>query len=172
VTVRTQAGSTTSSRPARNAWLFIGTETPFTEYNGSQRAFDRTVAGMRNAHQNHVKMAFSTDADYYIPGMDRGQVVIDRILRNGDLIELGSAQLRFWFARTRQKTLRLREALTWIALVMLFGTQIGLIYLLRIPPMSPTVFVDVMGARLRFCPLPSMSTALPARGASLRIGSS
>jgi imidazolonepropionase-like amidohydrolase len=32
---------------------------------------------MKNAYANHVKMAFSTDADYYIPGMTRGQVVID-----------------------------------------------------------------------------------------------
>jgi imidazolonepropionase-like amidohydrolase len=32
---------------------------------------------MKNAYANHVNMAFSTDADYYIPGMDRGQVVID-----------------------------------------------------------------------------------------------
>ena len=32
---------------------------------------------MKNAYANKVKMAFSTDADYYIPGMTRGQVVID-----------------------------------------------------------------------------------------------
>jgi imidazolonepropionase-like amidohydrolase len=55
----------------------VGTETPFTEYNGSQRAFDRTVAGLKNAYQNGVKLAFSTDADYYIPGKTRGEVVID-----------------------------------------------------------------------------------------------
>jgi imidazolonepropionase-like amidohydrolase len=62
---------------ARKGIWRVGTETPFTEYNGSQRAFDRTVAGMKNAYQNHVKMAFSTDADYYIPGKTRGEVVID-----------------------------------------------------------------------------------------------
>jgi imidazolonepropionase-like amidohydrolase len=32
---------------------------------------------MKNAYANHVKMAFSTDADYYIPGMTRGEVVLD-----------------------------------------------------------------------------------------------
>ena len=58
----------------------VGTETPFTPYRGSQQAFDRTVAGMKNAYANHVKMAFSTDADYYIPGMTRGQVVINFLL--------------------------------------------------------------------------------------------
>ena len=55
----------------------VGTETPFTGYRGSQAAFDRTVAGMKSAYANGVKMAFSTDADYYVPGMTRGQVVIN-----------------------------------------------------------------------------------------------
>lgn len=55
----------------------VGTETPFTEYRGSQAAFDRTVAGMKSAWANKVKMAFSTDADYYVPGLSRGQVVIN-----------------------------------------------------------------------------------------------
>jgi imidazolonepropionase-like amidohydrolase len=60
----------------------VGTETPLTEYHTtlSPRAkatFDRQTEGIKNAYANHVKMAFSTDADYYIPGMDRGQVVID-----------------------------------------------------------------------------------------------
>src|SRR5690242_17826327 len=55
----------------------VGTETPFTEYRGSQAAFDRTVAGMKSAFANGVKMAFSTDADYYVPGMTRGEVVIN-----------------------------------------------------------------------------------------------
>jgi imidazolonepropionase-like amidohydrolase len=55
----------------------VGTETPFTDYRGSQTAFDRTVAGMKSAYANGVKMAFSTDADYYVPGMTRGQVVIN-----------------------------------------------------------------------------------------------
>jgi imidazolonepropionase-like amidohydrolase len=58
----------------------VGTETPFTPYRGTQQAFDRTVAGMKNAWANGVKMAFSTDADYYIPGMTRGAVVINFLL--------------------------------------------------------------------------------------------
>jgi predicted component of type VI protein secretion system len=49
-------------------------------------------------------------------------------LRNGDLIELGSARLRFWLARSTQKTLRIRETLTWLALFALFAGQIALIY--------------------------------------------
>jgi imidazolonepropionase-like amidohydrolase len=60
----------------------VGTETPLTEYHTTlspqaKARFDRQTEGIKNAYQNHVMMAFSTDADYYIPGMDRGQVVID-----------------------------------------------------------------------------------------------
>ncbi len=64
---------------AKGIWR-VGTETPFTPYRGSQQAFDRTVAGMKNAYANKVPMAFSTDADYYIPGMTRGEVAINFLL--------------------------------------------------------------------------------------------
>ncbi len=60
----------------------VGTETPLTDYHTTnspraQAAFQRQEDGLKNAYENHVKMAFSTDADYYIPGMTRGEVVID-----------------------------------------------------------------------------------------------
>ncbi len=57
-----------------------GTETPFTPYRGSESDFERTVAGLRNAYENGVNLTFSTDADYYIPGMTRGEVVINFLL--------------------------------------------------------------------------------------------
>jgi len=55
----------------------VGTETPFTEYSATQEEFDARVVRMKNAYANGVKMAFSTDADYYVPGLSRGQVVIN-----------------------------------------------------------------------------------------------
>jgi imidazolonepropionase-like amidohydrolase len=60
----------------------VGTETPLTDYHTgttpqAQERYKRQEDGIRNAFSHHVKMAFSTDADYYIPGMTRGQVVID-----------------------------------------------------------------------------------------------
>ena len=65
----------------KNMWR-VGTETPLTAYHTTLSAqakarFDKQTEGIRNAYANHVNMAFSTDADYYIPGMDRGQLVID-----------------------------------------------------------------------------------------------
>lgn len=49
-------------------------------------------------------------------------------LKNGDVLAAGAAQIRFWLAATRQKTMRVREVLTWAALVALFAAQIALIY--------------------------------------------
>jgi imidazolonepropionase-like amidohydrolase len=63
----------------RGIWR-VGTETPMTEYyRGSQERWEATVAGIRNAYENGVKMAFSTDADYFIPGLHRGELTIDFI---------------------------------------------------------------------------------------------
>jgi pSer/pThr/pTyr-binding forkhead associated (FHA) protein len=59
-----------------------------------------------------------------------GERVEEGFLRNGDVIDLGSTRLRFWLARARQKTLRVREALTWLGLGLLFAAQIALVWLL------------------------------------------
>jgi len=54
-----------------------GTETPIslTGHTTPER-YERTVAGLRNAYENNVPLTFSTDADYYVPGMTRGEVAI------------------------------------------------------------------------------------------------
>ncbi|MEO5825303.1 MAG: amidohydrolase family protein [Gemmatimonadales bacterium] len=55
-----------------------GTETPITLVgHTTEAAYARTVAGLRNAWENKVPLTFSTDADYYVPGMNRGQVAIE-----------------------------------------------------------------------------------------------
>ncbi len=64
---------------AKGIWR-AGTETPFTAYRGSQEEFDKTVSGLKNAYENNVPLTFSTDADYYVPGMSRGEVAIDFLL--------------------------------------------------------------------------------------------
>jgi pSer/pThr/pTyr-binding forkhead associated (FHA) protein len=57
-----------------------------------------------------------------------GQLVQSTRLRNGDLLQLGGVRLRFSLAATRQRDLRLRESLTWLALAALCAAQIGLLY--------------------------------------------
>jgi pSer/pThr/pTyr-binding forkhead associated (FHA) protein len=54
-----------------------------------------------------------------------------RLLRNGDMIEIGALRLQFWLAQPRQRGLGLRESLTWIALVAISLSQVALIYLLN-----------------------------------------
>ena len=60
-----------------------------------------------------------------------GERIEGATLRNGDLLELGSAQLRFWLARSEQRTLRVRELLTWTGLAAVFAAQAALICWLR-----------------------------------------
>ena len=57
-----------------------GTETPIslTGHTSGQR-YQRTVTGLKNAYDNRVPLTFSTDADYYVPGMTRGEVAISFI---------------------------------------------------------------------------------------------
>jgi len=63
---------------AKGIWR-AGTETP-TGLQGhpvSQEAYARTVAGLKNAHENKVLSVFSTDADYYVFGKTRGELCLE-----------------------------------------------------------------------------------------------
>jgi imidazolonepropionase-like amidohydrolase len=42
-----------------------GTDTPFMTYRGSEEAFKRTVANLRDAWEKKVPLTFSTDLDYW-----------------------------------------------------------------------------------------------------------
>ena len=59
-----------------------------------------------------------------------GQPAQDIVLRNGDIIELGSLRLQFGLSPTTHRSLRLREVVTWIAIALLSLAQIALIYAL------------------------------------------
>ena len=56
------------------------------------------------------------------------QPVQQAVLRNGDLIGIGAVKIRFWLSETRQLALRMREFLTWAAVVALCAGQLALIY--------------------------------------------
>jgi hypothetical protein len=57
-----------------------------------------------------------------------GEKLERSLLRNGDILQLGSARLQFWLSPTRQRSFRLREQLTWIAFAALCAAQLCLIY--------------------------------------------
>ncbi len=48
-------------------------------------------------------------------------------LRNGDLLELGSAKLRFWLAAAHQPGLAIREGMAWLFMVALTAFQLWLL---------------------------------------------
>jgi pSer/pThr/pTyr-binding forkhead associated (FHA) protein len=52
----------------------------------------------------------------------------DILLRNGDVVTLGSAKLQFWIAPARQRGIRLRENLVWALLLLVTLTEFLLIY--------------------------------------------
>ena len=56
-----------------------GTETPDTlaGHPVTREAYQRTVAGLKNAFDNKVPLTFSTDADYYVAGRTRGEICLD-----------------------------------------------------------------------------------------------
>jgi pSer/pThr/pTyr-binding forkhead associated (FHA) protein len=57
-----------------------------------------------------------------------GQPAQDALLRNGDLLEIGSLKLQFWLAESRQRGLLAREAFLWAMVTAVFLSQIALIY--------------------------------------------
>ena len=50
---------------AEKGIFLAGTDTPFTPYRGSEAAFKRTVANLRDAWEKKVLLTFSTDMDYW-----------------------------------------------------------------------------------------------------------
>jgi imidazolonepropionase-like amidohydrolase len=68
------------ARMAEKGIFRAGTETPITlTGHTSPQRYERTVARLRDAFHKGVPLTFSTDADYYVPGMTRGEVAIEFI---------------------------------------------------------------------------------------------
>jgi imidazolonepropionase-like amidohydrolase len=62
---------------AKGVWR-VGTETPKADWSRvSDARWERRTAMLRDAYDQGVKLAFSTDADYFIPGLHRGELTIE-----------------------------------------------------------------------------------------------
>ena len=57
-----------------------------------------------------------------------GEPAQEAILRNGDCIKAGAAELQFWLAEAPQGSLRIREALTWGLIFAVFAAESALLY--------------------------------------------
>ena len=60
--------------------------------------------------------------------MINGEPVAAGLLRNGDLVELGTARLRVWLTRSEQQSLGWREMMIWSSLLALLVVQGVLIW--------------------------------------------
>ena len=84
--------------------------------------------------ERHLQIAFKRGAGFEFSTQESAMTLVNGakvsggLLKNGDLIEVGGVQLRFWLARSEQRSLRLREVLTWTSLFVLPGVQLALIY--------------------------------------------
>ena len=59
-----------------------------------------------------------------------GELLEPRLLRNGDIVEIGALKIQFWLSDTRQRGLGFREWLTWLSIAAISFGQIAVVYLL------------------------------------------
>ena len=103
---------------------------PFTIGRGAGQDLQATDGGIWD---RHLTIEFRRSDGFVLivqPGalvMVNGVRVDTGLLRNGDMLELGSMRSRFWLARSEQRPLGWREAIMWAALTGLFALQAGLI---------------------------------------------
>lgn len=118
-----------SGRKAGSPW--VARRFPFWIGRSPQSALALDDAGVWDEHaeisvrpEEGVVLKSSVEASTLLNGERIQQV----ILRNGDLIEIGSVKMRFSLSATQQSGLRVREVTTWIALAVICLGQVALIY--------------------------------------------
>ena len=82
----------------------------------------------------HARLDFKPAQGFFLTALGdaliavNGQVVHEAMLRNGDSLSVGSAELQFWLAETRQRSLRIREAVFWACVTGVTLGQVALLY--------------------------------------------
>ena len=86
---------------------------------------------------NHLRLDFRPAQGLVLTAQGEALVSVndrpvkEAVLRNGDLVDVGSARLQFWLAETRQRGLRMREAFIWGCLLLVTLAQLALLCLLQ-----------------------------------------
>ena len=118
-----------SGRKAGNPW--VARRFPFWIGRSPESALALDDAGVWDEHAEisvrpaeGVVLKSSVEASTLL----NGERIQQAILRNGDLIEIGSVKMRFSLSVTQQLGLRVREVATWVALAVICLGQIALIY--------------------------------------------
>lgn len=82
----------------------------------------------------HARLDFVAREGIRLTALDEALVTVNEqpvreaVLRNGDRLGLGSVQLRFWLAETRQRGLGLLETLAWGCVLAVTLSQVALLY--------------------------------------------
>jgi hypothetical protein len=86
--------------------------------------------------ENHIQLKQSRAEGFVLqsrpdaPASINSELAKEGVLRNGDIIQLGSVKLQFWLAPTRQRGLCPREWFVWFGIALVCLGQIALIYFL------------------------------------------
>ncbi len=86
----------------------------------------------------HAELALDAGGNFVLNAQSDALMTVnsrpcrEAALRNGDEMGLGALRLRFWIGPTRQRSLRVREWLTWTGFLLIAAAQLFLIY--RVAP--------------------------------------
>jgi len=84
----------------------------------------------------HLRLDFNPDQGFVLRTQENALAAVnatpfqETVLRNGDLIQIGSSKIQFWLSETRQVALGWREWLLWSGIAIVSMGQIVLVYLL------------------------------------------
>jgi pSer/pThr/pTyr-binding forkhead associated (FHA) protein len=81
----------------------------------------------------HATITLDDAGHFDVEGHPEAGVIVNGVasprqrLRNGDVLTLGSAKVRFALSETRQRSFRFREWMTWLCILLLCLLQLALI---------------------------------------------
>ena len=86
--------------------------------------------------EQHVTLEFKKKEGFHLATASNALAAVNDkpveniVLRNGDVITLGSAKIQFWLAPAPQQGLKLRENFIWALLILVTAGQLFLLYFL------------------------------------------
>jgi pSer/pThr/pTyr-binding forkhead associated (FHA) protein len=109
----------------------VATHFPFSIGRGPQNDLSLEDDGVWDHHimlEFHEKQGFHLAMAPHAIVAINGKTVESAMLRNGDVITIGSAKIQFWLAPAPQYSLRLRENFVWGLLLFVTLTQFFLLW--------------------------------------------
>ena len=82
----------------------------------------------------HLRLDFSPGEGFVLSACENALAAVNAtpvqktVLRNGDLIQVGSSKLQFWLSEPRQRSQGLREAFVWALIAAVCIAQVALVY--------------------------------------------